>query len=96
MEINTSGPNQQLFVAAGLRLNRERALHASYSIDDDTNMHVQMRVDAEDDLRRGIRLFHASSFAVKWRCQTMPKDRTLKVQNKAPIGSLAAGSALPR
>ena len=30
------------------------------------------------------------------RRQTMPKDRTLKVQDKAPIRSLAAGSALPR
>ena len=32
----------------------------------------------------------------QWRHQTIQKDRTLKLQNKAPIRSLAAGPALPR
>jgi hypothetical protein len=55
-----------------------------------------MRIDTENNFYFAIFLFHGNSFAMKWRRQTMPKDRTLTVQDKAPIRSLAAGSALPR
>ena len=71
-------------------------MNAADRIDYDTHMNVKMCVDAKNDLRLDIHLFHAISFAKKWRRQTVPKDRTLKVQDKAPIRSLAAGSALPR
>ena len=48
-------------------------------------------------IKRGFLGSTRSSYVQKqWRHQTIQKDRPLKLQNKAPIRSLAAGPALPR
>jgi hypothetical protein len=91
-----ASPGEKLLISIGVRLNRERPLHPADGVDDDPDMNVEMRIDTENNFYFAIFLFHGNSFAMKWRRQTMPKDRTLTVQDKAPIRSLAAGSALPR
>jgi hypothetical protein len=77
--------------------HRQGAQYTAKGVYNNTHMDIKVGVNAQNNFCVNFLVFHATSIVKRqWRHQTMQKDRTLRVQNKAPIRSLAAGSALPR